>query len=631
MYSFFDYLPHAQNGMQQDYIPRLEDFPDYNSYRAAMDEYTAMNGYNEYPEQYDSTSQQVRWHPEWNDEEITPQQAQMVAQSQNVQAQQPVTPTSAPIPTRPSYTGPSIVDYLGMNGKASDFNSRKILAKSLGIDNYKGTASQNTKLLKQLLDNPNGIGGYNFTVNPGNTGSNIITGGTGNNGGGNNGGGGIPNPNPIIDSTGDPIPTPMPIPLTDSTMSVDHKNSGVVTPKTTKSTDTTSGTAKLLAIVGATVAAGGITAFEAAKFRNLIKSGAFKNSAQLEEQLANARYGLRDKTMTGIVNSAKEFQEWWKGLPKKQKSILNNLDANEIAGFNSELRAGTALKDVEAFNAVKEAEAEAQALKDLKMLEGTANEAKGTGQMLREAYLAAKSTPWVMKTLNLAKKLRFEDGGSTFSGNAWYQDGGDYDTNTMNASGAYGYQMGGYIPDYQMAYGGSSDYAEDDYSMMAKGGEMIRRADGSYSRRGLWDNIRANKGSGKKPTKQMLAQEKKINARSMKNGGTNNAGFEALPEYVQAKILSNMGYGGYYNPMMGSGGEKMPPEIARARFAAAGNLDQMDNYGYTYGGATPQNYYGNQGKNYTFANGGRVGQEMEVTPQEAEMLRQQGYQFEILK
>jgi len=40
--------------------------------------------------------------------------------------------------------------------------------------------------------------------------------------------------------------------------------------------------------------------------------------------------------------------------------------------------------------------------------------------------------------------------------------------------------------------------------------EMIRRADGSYSERGLWDNIRANKGSGKKPTKEMLEQEKKI-------------------------------------------------------------------------------------------------------------------------
>ena len=44
-----------------------------------------------------------------------------------------------------------------------------------------------------------------------------------------------------------------------------------------------------------------------------------------------------------------------------------------------------------------------------------------------------------------------------------------------------------------------------------QGGEMIRRADGSYSQRGLWDNIRANKGSGKKPTKEMLEQERRIN------------------------------------------------------------------------------------------------------------------------
>lgn len=51
---------------------------------------------------------------------------------------------------------------------------------------------------------------------------------------------------------------------------------------------------------------------------------------------------------------------------------------------------------------------------------------------------------------------------------------------------------------------------------IAKGGKMIKRADGSYSQRGLWDNIRANKGSGKKPTKQMLVQEKKIKAKSKK-------------------------------------------------------------------------------------------------------------------
>lgn len=63
----------------------------------------------------------------------------------------------------------------------------------------------------------------------------------------------------------------------------------------------------------------------------------------------------------------------------------------------------------------------------------------------------------------------------------------------------------------------------------------------------------------------------------MENGGTNNPGFKALPEYVQAKILSNMA----------AGGERMPAEIARARFAAAGNLDQLDDYGYGYGGYIP--------------------------------------------
>jgi hypothetical protein len=40
--------------------------------------------------------------------------------------------------------------------------------------------------------------------------------------------------------------------------------------------------------------------------------------------------------------------------------------------------------------------------------------------------------------------------------------------------------------------------------------EMIKRKDGSVSERGLWDNVRANTGSGKKPTKSMLKEGKKI-------------------------------------------------------------------------------------------------------------------------
>jgi hypothetical protein len=46
--------------------------------------------------------------------------------------------------------------------------------------------------------------------------------------------------------------------------------------------------------------------------------------------------------------------------------------------------------------------------------------------------------------------------------------------------------------------------------------EMLKRKDGSKSRRGLWDNIRAAKGSGKAPTAQMLKQEKKIKAQTKK-------------------------------------------------------------------------------------------------------------------
>ena len=63
--------------------------------------------------------------------------------------------------------------------------------------------------------------------------------------------------------------------------------------------------------------------------------------------------------------------------------------------------------------------------------------------------------------------------------------------------------------------GKSLNKTTKDQSLLKSGG-MIKRADGSYSKRGLWDNIRANKGSGKKPTKQMLVQEKKIKAKTKK-------------------------------------------------------------------------------------------------------------------
>ena len=85
------------------------------------------------------------------------------------------------------------------------------------------------------------------------------------------------------------------------------------------------------------------------------------------------------------------------------------------------------------------------------------------------------------------------------------------------------YAMGG-MPCYEC--GGKVKYVdggewfnEDSQDFYKAGGQMIRRADGSYSRRGLWDNIRANRGSGKKPTKQMLEQEARIRAAEQAYGG----------------------------------------------------------------------------------------------------------------
>lgn len=86
----------------------------------------------------------------------------------------------------------------------------------------------------------------------------------------------------------------------------------------------------------------------------------------------------------------------------------------------------------------------------------------------------------------------------------------------------------------------------------AKGGEMIRRADGSYSQKGFWDYIRENAGSGKKPTKEMLAMEEKLN-KGAYGGQPQNAGFQALPNYVQEKILSRMDEGGEPNGGMALG------------------------------------------------------------------------------
>lgn len=94
---------------------------------------------------------------------------------------------------------------------------------------------------------------------------------------------------------------------------------------------------------------------------------------------------------------------------------------------------------------------------------------------------------------------------------------------------------------------------------------MIKRADGSYSQRGFWDNIRANIGSGKKPTKKMLEQEAEIKAKENKMGGKRKlmkkAGFPDLSgdgKITKKDILMGRGVIGKKSPKKKMYGGKKP-------------------------------------------------------------------------
>ena len=64
---------------------------------------------------------------------------------------------SAATPNAPLYNGNSIVDLLAGQNKAFDMSSRKKLAASLGINNYRGTADQNHDLIQMLNSNPKAL------------------------------------------------------------------------------------------------------------------------------------------------------------------------------------------------------------------------------------------------------------------------------------------------------------------------------------------------------------------------------------------------------------------------------------------------------------------------------------------
>lgn len=134
--------------------PRMEDYPDYGSYRADLYRYNAgqMNTQEDAAQQAPMQEEpKVMWHPEWEEQGIDP----MTQSSAPKKAAAPI-----------NYSGVSIVDLLSSVGKASDYNSRKQLAAQLGIDNYYGSAKQNMELIKKVTNNPDVLNDYKPVATP---------------------------------------------------------------------------------------------------------------------------------------------------------------------------------------------------------------------------------------------------------------------------------------------------------------------------------------------------------------------------------------------------------------------------------------------------------------------------------
>lgn len=151
------YLPHAQNGMQvggPGDPPRQEDYPDYNTFNQAMEEY--LSGL----QQQADMSQEV---PQGS---MPSQQTSNAGSFVDPAAMQTMLQGATAKKQLNDYQGVSIVDFLTAQGKPADFSSRKQLASALGISNYRGTASQNKQMIAMIQQSPEILESYEGVEQP---------------------------------------------------------------------------------------------------------------------------------------------------------------------------------------------------------------------------------------------------------------------------------------------------------------------------------------------------------------------------------------------------------------------------------------------------------------------------------
>ena len=108
--------------------PKNEDYPSWELYKQAYDEWMR------------SQDASIPSLPATYPDEITPAIQKMIEAKKKFKLN--------------DYKGPSIWDFLSAQSKAGDFTSRKQLAKTLGIANYRGTAGQNSQMMSMIIENP---------------------------------------------------------------------------------------------------------------------------------------------------------------------------------------------------------------------------------------------------------------------------------------------------------------------------------------------------------------------------------------------------------------------------------------------------------------------------------------------
>lgn len=653
MYSFYDYMPQMGYGGKKGSTfsgnlfyqtggdirpPKREDYESEQDFLDALNEFAAAIG------------------------------------SQPQDMQQAASAPSANVPAAFSnkfklnpYTGISVADFLAAQNKAADYQSRKQLAKTLGIKGYKGTPEQNAQMMQMVQTNPDVLesyatvqGGYMPRVGQPNVAA---------------------DPYASLPAPGMEVPYYLRAPQDQMPeqaalyMNMFGQQSGaaagsqgnIPSPEEAvgasnypvSSSDTSGGLSG--ADVGILTAAGLTGAGFAAPYlwnqiRNqkynktnvlnavknrgfrqpedmakLIKSGMNPQEAAqalkgykfqkgfAQEQLSKIEAEVAKKTLESALNKGsqmvKESATTYKNRFKNAKPILEELKQTGVIQPNTfqQLRdAGLLNREVQqAVKGYKFAPAAAQSLGlGTRMAEGL--------KSFIEGNKALKGTSEFLKG---AMEAFHEEGGPV----GYYQGGGGFDPNKAMNPWNNPFNNPDYFnkpnPNYSVnnvpiktnAPQKALSYEEKIRRAIPPGAKKIAGVDESLGLgTRMAEAIKAIPGVSK------LAEFMKVF--KFDDGG--QWGGTYIPDY-------HMAYGGAHSEipslfnqpvdrpnkaMYGMGmaqGGQMPQWLAERRFTAAGNRDMMSSYGYADGGQY------------------NVGDEIEVTPEQLEMLKQQGYKFKI--